>query len=388
MTNEPLTIELNEQPKPNKSTNNNQRRRTLLQQSPDHPDDYILAIDHSSLESFNVCARKAEYALVQKRQPVRNTSALSYGTAVHKAIETMLRVDADQRENPVVVGKVQSDIISHYGENPVPMDEWRTAERALETVAKYRKQFANDVFEVLEVNGNPMVEVPFALPLGMVELNQVVKYDPLIVTGAAKNDDDTPCQHFYVRNIHILWSGRIDAIIVMDGRIWVMDHKTSSMGGAGFTDQFFLSSQTIGYTWAAQELLRAAHGSSPGTFANWSPIHRLEVGTSIDVSGLLLNGIITRKPTRTGVGNEFVRQRYRYEPAQLDEWKHNTLTLVSDFLSHLCRGFFPMQTAWCINKYGRCPYFEVCQLPAQQRERYLSSNIFEPVTWSPLAERE
>ena len=88
MTHEPLTIELNE----NLRANSKQpgQRRFLLTQSPTNPDDYILSIDHSSLESFNVCARKAEYALVKKRQPVRNTSALSYGTAVHKALETGL----------------------------------------------------------------------------------------------------------------------------------------------------------------------------------------------------------------------------------------------------------------------------------------------------------
>lgn len=372
---EPLTIELNVTPQPPRNIQPKQRH--LLTQSPDHPDDYILSIDHSSLESFNVCARKAEYALVVKRQPVRNTSALSYGSAIHRAIETSLRVSPAERNSREVVQKQNGDIIAHFGENPVPMDEWRTADCAINTLNKYRKQFEHDVFDVLEVNGQPMVEVPFALPLGTVEINQTIQYDPKIALGYEPRPDEQTA--FFCRNIHILWSGRIDAIIVMDGRIWVMDHKTSSMGGERFTDQFFLSSQTIGYTWAAQELLNA--DISWEDFEHPHPPYK-------NVSGLLLNGIISRRPTPTGKANEFIRQRYPYYTWQLEEWKHNTLTLVSDFLSHLTRGFFPQQTAWCINKYGRCPYFEVCQLPPQQRPTYLNSNLFEPVTWSPLAERE
>ena len=88
-----------------------------------------------------------------------------------------------ERNNPEVVRKQTSDIIDHYGDNPVPLDEWRTADRAIETIAKYRKQFEHDVFEVLEVSGKPMVEVPFALPLGEVELNCEVNYDRETTTG-------------------------------------------------------------------------------------------------------------------------------------------------------------------------------------------------------------
>lgn len=386
MSNEPLIVDL-DLPRPQHDPRHLLARRPLLLQSPAHPDDYILHIDHSSLENFNNCARRAEYSLVQRRQPVRNTSALSFGTAIHKALETSLRVDAIDRNSELVTSKQSSDILEHFSSNPVPMDEWRTADRALDIMARYRKQFEHDVFDVLEINDRPMVEVPFALPLGTVEIDDEVDYAANIVLG--KEVADTIKEYdktFYCRTIHVLWTGRIDAIIVMDGKIWVMDHKTTSMGGDTFLKQFQLSAQTVGYTWAAQELLEQL------PFKDWQMHYeKLRGPDNIDttpvVSGLLLNGIISRKPSRTGTAVEFLRQRFLYDSYMLDEWKHNTLTLVSDFLTHLQRGFFPMQTTWCIGKYGVCPYFDVCNLPPQQRPVLLNSNLYEDITWSPLNER-
>ena len=108
----------------------------------------------------------------------------------------------------------------------------------------------------------------------------------------------------------------------MDNKLWIMDHKTTTILGENFFADFLNSQQTIGYTWAAQQL----------------------IGKPIE--GLYLNAIAIRKQTKTGTPFEVHRKRFPYEQERIAEWTHNTLTLVSDFLSHYDRKFFPMETKW------------------------------------------
>ena len=49
---------------------------------------------------------------------------------------------------------------------------------------------------------------------------------------------------------------------------------------------------------------------------------------------------------------------------------------VDDVLANLKRGFFPMEDAWCMGKYGRCEFFEVCTAEPAQREAMLASGLY------------
>ena len=48
-----------------------------------------------------------------------------------------------------------------------------------------------------------------------------------------------------------------------------------------------------------------------------------------------------RNPSRNGTPTELQRQRYFYTEELLEEWEKDTFTLITDFLEHLCRGYFP-----------------------------------------------
>jgi hypothetical protein len=159
--------------------------------------------------------------------------------------------------------------------------------------------------------------------------------------------------------LKVIWTGRQDMLTQEAEGIFVLDHKTTTILSANFFAEFENSSPALGYTWAASE----------------------EFG--IECRGLHLNAIALRRPSRAGVQFEVQRKHYFYHRERLDEWRYNTLVLVSDFFSHLDRGYFPQETKWCVGKYGPCKYLDVCSMPPSQRHAMLYSNTFEDVTWNP-----
>ncbi len=339
-------------------------RRYLLSPVPDEPDCYTLAIDNSSLELFSVCSRMAEYHLVAGREPASPSSALSFGSALHKGLEIIYR----HGQTDDTIRLAQETIIRHFHDHPVAPDEYRTAAFCLDVFNGYIARHAKELFQVVEDEQGPWAERSFRLPLGMVELNKRVPGQAgRLITPYSLGEANDPNiwspdeteYGVYIKKVYILWTGRIDLVISWDSKLWVLDHKTSSRGGETFFDDFYLSQPQQGYVWALSQLLDRP------------------------IAGSVVNAFICRKPTKSGISVEYDRRRYEYSPEQLSEWEHNTLTLATDFLHHLSRGFFPMETKWCFGKYGKCKYFDVCRLPSALRPTALAMDTFRNVTWSP-----
>lgn len=317
-------------------------------------DDYALRIDNSSLEYFTTCARSAEYALLRGRVP-KPKAALQYGSAIHKALEMLYT--RKTLGSSVTMGEIQVEMEKEFSHDVGP-GEWRTPEKALDTITRYANKYRGvDNFTVaLDGNGKPMVEIPFSYPIGQIPINATLPYSKDLLLGEGGPEK------LYVNTIHVFWTGKIDMVVEMEGDLWVVDHKTSSILGGTYWKDFELSQQTIGYVWACEQMLGRP------------------------LKGLLLNVIIGRRPTKTGVSVDFERKRYMYPPHAKEEWIENTMYLVSDAVSYLTRGFFPKMTKWCVGKYGLCPYHDVCTLPPNQRDFLLNSDEYVNNTWSPLDE--
>lgn len=302
-------------------------------------DDYELHVDNTSKELFETCARAAEYYSVKRREGATERAALFRGSVIHEALgirKRALPTEADIFEKAQI-----AHILARYRDKDFGEDEWRTAEHAVNTIIEYNKQWpiASEPYTIIPHT----TELPFRILLGKAELNSKVS---------------THAGTFPVRNVYIYWTGIIDALIDY-GQLLVMDHKTTSILGPTFFDDFVLSSQMNGYVWSANKL-------------------------GYPVTGLLLDAIAGRRPTKTGVPHEYQRNRYYYEPEHLAEWEKDTFTLIEDFLEHLCRAYFPKSPRWCFGKYGRCQYWDVCSQLPERREALIQSDLYKPVTWSPL----
>ena len=309
---------------------------------------YEMHVDNSSKELFETCARAAQYYTVARRELATDRPALFKGEVTHKALVHRKRAQYfGVTDTAKFEPEQMATIVNMYEGKDFGPDEWRTCEHAVNAIIEYNKAWpiASEPFKIARKkdDAEPLIEWPFKLELGHANM------DSWVETHAGK---------FYVRTVLIFWTGLIDAIIDY-GDLFVMEHKTTAMLSQDFFNDFQLGSQGLGYAWAANEL-------------------------DIPVKGIFVDAIAGRKPTKTGKAHEYMRQRIWYDPAQVNEWRVDMFTHCTDFLEHLCRGYFPKSTKWCFGKFKRCQYWDVCTQNPDRRQTILQSDLYRNVTWSPL----
>ena len=320
----------------------------------DHPDDYVLRIDNSTLEKFQSCPRSAENYVIRRRT-TPPTEPLVAGGALHQGLEYLYK----HGFSPASVAAAQEISNQWFVDNPCNIS-WRTPDLVKTALAKYAAKYeGNDPFEILVHNGEPFVEKSFEVELGKIELNCELPYSKKFLTHEGENVD------LIVRNLYCVWIGKIDLLVRTVSGIYVLDHKTTSMMGTTFYKQFELGQQPLGYIWAANKIF----GEMP--------------------KGFIVNSIYWRPPLKNqNVGRvEFDRFPFNYSEAKVDEWEVDVMSSISDFVGNLTRGHFAGYRMWCVNKYGTCPYHDVCSLDTpEQRAQLLNSSLFHNVNWDPTKE--
>lgn len=319
-------------------------------------------IDNSTFESIMTCDRESEYEILHKRVGGGRNASLHFGGAVHSGLA--VRYKNPKEFAPKLLNAMYDEAMKEVGNRPLVDGDWRTAELLYEVLQRYCLTHPAEEFEVLfrqtPVGPVACTEIPFAQPLGTITL-----HEPL--TLVSKNTLTGECKADVYKEIPVVWTGRIDVLIRAEGSIWTVDHKTTSIYGGTYFDQYYLSNQMTGYVWAAREALSANSAQQ------------------VYVAGVMINVLAIRKPTRTGKGIEFGRQYISVPHHRIEEWKRHTLGLVSRFFTNMIEGFFPMKTMWCITKFSRkCQYFDVCTVNEADRLTMLYSNMYQAKTWSPL----
>ena len=323
-----------------------------------------LFIDNSTLEHLDACPRDMEYFYVNKRQSSEERAALTFGGGIHQALATRYRAPeeyVDFVSNTELEQKMFSALDTHFGDEALPLGDWRTAELAQRIVQGYNNRYQSEPFRVLEQGGKPLVEFPFALKLA------TQKYR--IYNEETRVWEDKVVTWFY--------TGRIDLVVWEDNQIFTVDHKTTSMMGEGFWLAQRVSAQHEGYCWAWWK----ATGKVP--------------------SGYIINGIRTRKPIvrdDKGVGKrsqradvsdeDFQRDKVFVDLPRIVEWETNIKAMLGRFLDYYSAGYFPLHRNQCVRKYGTCQYYDVCNLSQEFRLPTLNSGNFKDVTWSPLERHE
>lgn len=323
-----------------------------------------LFIDNSTLSTITSCPRKGAYGFLARRQEVRNRMALFFGGAIHKALEVR---DLEQQVlcTQVIEDKMIDSLVTYY-EDCDSSDDYRNLTYAIRTVERYNKAFAADTQVAITLpSGEVAVELPFALPLGEVTIDEIIW-----VTDPDINNGTPELRH--IDTITIIFTGKIDRVCTHQGNTFLLDHKTTSMGGPTFFDEFYTSHQFRGYKWATEQLL----------------------GTPI--SGVIINGLICRPPLKSGdVNYTFDRQTILIDDHMVADWKESFMALVETFIQyHISQvdhlppdRAYPMNTGSCITKYGKCEFFGVCQLTPAHRPAMLFSGLYETNTWSPLEDK-
>lgn len=308
--------------------------------------------DNSSFESIFNCERSAFFKLLCKREWNGDQTALNFGSAVHAALE------ARYKSSEMFAGESKSEQLasglSSLATRPVESGDWRDESLLREVINQYSLTYPIEDFTILaDSTGAPCVELPFAIPLGTITLASPIQLQSKDENGVITLSEYT--------SIPIIWTGKIDLVVKYQSRNWLADHKSTSIFGPKYFDQYEISGQFSGYAWAVQTILNEP------------------------VAGVGINVIALRKPTKTGKGIEFGRRWISIPQYQIAEWQMNTLNLLANFFAMMHEGNFPMRTTSCVNKWGRkCDYHGVCVLPEPQRMMYLSTGDYKNKTWSPL----
>lgn len=335
-------------------------RRPLLTPLPDLPNEYLLVIDNSSMEKFTTCPRSAYHYMVMGREAHARNAALTFGGAIHAGLESLLLGQSEELQNHA--------ILHHFAKNPAPPDEYRTVDTALDVLRHYRQRatYPDYAWAILSDSSGPLVERAFELPIGVFDVDAPIRFM-----------QDGAWTTVHASRIHVAWSGRMDLLAICGEPMIprVCDHKTTSISGDQVIQDFQLSSQTLGYCWAANEI--------------W-PEHKIR--------GVCINFIHLKKPAK-GLGLldsgprggppalSFFRSYFEYDEWRLSWWKEQALIAIEDFIHKLTTSHFNAVSKWCFGKYGKCQYHDICTTSGYDiQERLLLSDMFRDVTWNPVHE--
>lgn len=336
--------------------------RRLLQPSPTHPDDYIWEVDYSSASKLLSCPRQGENYLLHSREASHDDSATSFGKLFHSCEELRMSLGLSD----AVVQRQRELVADHFLTQPCSPTDHRTSTRMLSVLNLYNERRAADGWpqEIVQHDGEPFLERPFKIPLCTVPVNAVVPFSKNQLVAYPTDfpewtKGDVP---FHIRSLHIIYTGRIDAAIHESNLIFVVDHKTTSRDDG--IEQFRLSLQTRGYTWALQKILGRT------------------------VAGCIINSITILPEAKTERAKKprtsFDRKPFFYNEDSLVEWEQTMKSHLTTFISYLVRGYFPQIALSFKSPCSGCDYHTNCQLPLSQRPQDLASELYRDVTWSPI----
>lgn len=274
-----------------------------------------MKIDSTALTTFQMCPSKYQLRMEVGWKPRRISAALIFGKSIHAALATWYKTSDAQ--------KSLLAIIESWDAN-APVDDFRSREKCAKVFLEYIKEYPQENFFIVGAPDNPMIEVPFSLDTGM--------FCDCPHCGTVWNRIDGMCACGQLLE-PIEYGGIYDGLIKFGPQVFVLEHKSTSMMGPGFFNQFKPNNQVSGYIWAGQQM------------------------SGLPVGGALINaiGVYAKGVTR------FERSITTRTHDEVTEWLANVQTVCSEINRAKVTGKWEMRTPSCV-LYGRCDYLDVHQL--------------------------
>lgn len=304
-----------------------------------------ITIDNSEYSTWSSCFPMGLYNGALKRVGARSRAPLAFGGAVHAGLDTYFKGLPGWRQAALEdAEKTQLDSLG---------DPKRNTDKLINLLECYFLDYERKPamqFKILELAGVKQVEQSFVVPLGIIQLSR----EEALRLGCPET-------------ITVMWSGKIDLITLYEVGIAPADHKTTTVMGDKFIDDKIRSNQMLGYTYAGKYLSEHLFGNLP-------------------VFGCRINALAMRS-----AGYEFKQFDIPYPDWKVAEWQEETLGAIKTLVGHLST-FITTKVAnptreHCVTKYGKCPYFDVCDSLPQMRDRMIfDDNYYFISDWSPLNE--
>lgn len=334
-----------------------------------------LFIDNSGwMESMSTCPRALQYKSLNLRIMNGEKPSLNFGSAIHLALEYRYANYAAKIVDETYYNNLATLLTEFFTLHPTPDGDWRTLNWAMAMIRKYNDRYPVEDFRLMEYEEavrcahcqglwnldkcifcsstglrTTMVELPFAIPL------------------------------YTHKEITVVYTGKIDLPILTSDGIFILDHKTTSMMGSQFFDEMKMSAQQKGYVWAFEQLTgQKVRGYYINAIRTKEVPQYVLKGKDFKAS----SGKVSN--TETWWSENFQREKFLVDDATTSLWRNNTIDLCEEFFFNYERGVMPQKTAWCVGKYGKCGYFNVCSLANEDRLTFLNSGEYTANEWSPL----
>jgi hypothetical protein len=307
----------------------------------------------TGLDLLKTCPRKYQYEVIEGWQTRDESIHLRFGIEYHHALQdyAIARAGGASHEDGIraAVRALHSRVYNWNPDRTTRAGRYKNRESIVGLVIDYLDHFGADdpASTYILSDGSPAVELKFAFELD---------WGPQTFNHEFVDKTQHPHQPY-------LLCGHLDRIVDFHDDLYVMDRKTSlTTLGSYYFDQWTPSNQMTLYSLAGKVMLN-------------QPVK----GVIIDAAQVLLE-----KP------NAFARGfAYRTED-QLAEWLTDLRYYLREAEDFASAGYWPQNDTAC-NKYGGCPFREVCSAAPNVREAYLTAR-FDRVTdnqaaWNPFYDR-
>ena len=293
--------------------------------------DFPIAIDSSLMAAFKSCPQKAYRESFQHWKSLNPSVHLVTGGAYARGLEVARKAFYEQ-------GQSHSDsialgigaLIEAYGNFECPPESGKSLERTAGALEFYFESYpmSTDLAVPITLGDKRGIEFSFLEPL---EIAHPVTGDPL------------------------LYSGRFDMIVDMDGMRLGEDDKTTSQLGASWPRQWDLRSQFTAYCWGAAR-------------------------ASLPLSGFLVRGVSILKSKYDTL------QAITYRPQWIiDRWYEQLHIDLRRMIKAWEDGQWDYNLDHSCIEYGGCPFKQVCQM--RDPEPYLEQ-AFQKRYWNPVTRIE
>lgn len=308
-----------------------------------------MKLDNFALTMFQTCPAKYALRIKQGWTPRFKSGALGFGGALHEGLAAWYKT-----------GDIEKALLAIYTSWPadMPVDDYRTREKCLHTMAEYAKNYPSETFSVVQGPSGPLIEVPFTLDTGMylpcglsfITDKLAAGYSHPLPCTSNKLPDDGHCPDCMSACEPIEYGGIFDGLVEYSGSVYVLEHKSTSMLGATYFNQFKPNNQVTGYVWAAGQL------------------------SGRRVGGAIINAIGIYKAGKT----RFERHITGRFPVEIEEWLQNVRQVCIQIKTAELTGHWPKATGAC-TMYGMCEFYSVHSLghPAERQKRLEMDYVIE-----------
>lgn len=287
-------------------------------------------IDNTLLSAFRSCPQLAYQAYFEHWKSRSPNVHLHAGAAFAAGLEAARRAYYEGDEPLYVAEAVgMRRLLEAYGDFTPPEDSPKSAARMVAALEYY--------FDIWPLDSDSAK--PKRMPSGRYAI-EFSFAEPLSV------------QHPETRN-PLIYCGRSDMIVELNGGLFVEDDKTTSQLGSSWANQWDLRSQFDGYVWAA---MRAG----------------------IKVDGVLVRGVAVQKTQFKHA--QYITYRTKWE---LDRWEHQTIRDINRMIECWKSGYWDYNLGESCAAYGGCQFRQVCKSPQESRHEWLNL-YFERRRWDPI----